>query len=105
MSSPETLERRSLVLVGDDDVASRTLTRESLAQAGFEVLEAGDGSKAVQSFKKRSLELVVPDAETPNVDGVRACAAPRHLPHTPKASAPSGAGPPLKVRDPLCRRS
>jgi len=105
MSNPETLERRSLVLEADDDVVSRTFTWESLAQAGFEVLEAEDRSEALQSFKKTSPELVVLDAEMPNVDGVESCAAPRHLPHTPKASAPSGAGPPSKVRDPLCRRS
>jgi CheY-like chemotaxis protein len=82
--------------VADDDVVSRTLTRESLAQAGFEALEAEDGSKALQSFKETSPELVVLDAEMPNVDGVEACAAPRHLPHMPKDSAPSDPGPPFK---------
>jgi CheY-like chemotaxis protein len=90
--------------VADDDVVSRTLTRESLAQAGFEVLEAEDGSKALQSFKETSPELVVLDAEMPNVDGVEACAAPRHLPHMPKDSAPSDPGPPFQERDTLCRR-
>ena len=102
MSNPETLERRSLVLVAE---VSRTLTRESLAQAGFEVLEAEDGSKALQSFKETSPELAVLDAEMPNLDGVEACAAPRHRLHIPKASAPSDPGPPFQVRDTLCRRS
>jgi len=105
MSNPGTLERRSLVLVADDDVVSRTPTRESLVQAGSEVSEAEDGSKALQSFKETSPELVVPDAEMPNVDGVEACAAPRHLPYMPKASAPSNPGPAFQVRDTLCRRS
>ena len=105
MSNPEALERRSIVLVADDDVVPRTLTWESLAQAGFEVLEAEDGSKALQSFKETSPELVVLDAEMPNVDGVEACAAPRHLPHMPKVSAPSDPGPPFQERDTLCRRS
>jgi len=105
MSNPETLERRSLVLVADDDVVSRTLTRESLAQAGFEVLEAEDGSKALESFEEISPELAVLDAEMPNVDGVEACAAPRHLPHMPRASAPSDPRPPFQVRDALSRRS
>jgi len=91
--------------VADDDVVSRTLTRDSLAQAGFEALEAEDGSKALQSFKETSPELVVLDAKMPNVDGVEACAAPRHLPHMPKDSAPSDPGPPFQVRDTLCRRS
>ena len=91
--------------MADDAVVSRTLTRESLAQAGFEVLEAEDGSKALQSFKETSPELVVLDAEMPNVDGVEACAAPRHLPHMPKDSAPGDPGPPFQERDILCRRS
>ena len=91
--------------MADDDVVSRTLTRESLAQAGFEVLEAEDGSKAPQSFKETSSELVVLDAEMPNVDGVEACAAPRHPPHMSKDSAPSDPGPPFQERDTLCRRS
>ena len=91
--------------MADDDVVSLTLTRESLAQAGFEVLEAEDGSKALQSFKETSPALVVLDAEMPNVDGVEACAAPRHLPHMPKDSAPSDPGPPFQERDTLCRTS
>jgi hypothetical protein len=41
----------------------------------------------------------------PNLDGVEACAAPRHRLHIPKASAPSDPGPPFQVRDTLCRRS
>ena len=89
--------------MADDEEVSRTLTRESLAQAGFEFLETEDGSKALHSFKEKSPELVVLDAEMPNVRRVEACAAPRHLPHMPKDSAPSDPGPPFQERDTLSR--
>jgi len=68
----------------------RTLTRESLAQAGFGVSEAEDGSKARQSFKETSPGLVVLDAEMANVDDVEACAASRCLPPMAKAPVASG---------------
>jgi DNA-binding NarL/FixJ family response regulator len=68
MPKPETLDRRSLVLVADDEAVSRTLLRESLEQAGFEVIEAEDGLRALQSFTETAPELVV-------MGGVEACAA------------------------------
>ena len=55
--------------------------RESLEQAGFEVIEAEDGSKALQSFTETSPEIVLMDVEMPNMDGFSACAALRRLPH------------------------
>jgi len=80
MSSRETLERQSVILVVDDDMTSRALFRESLIQAGFEVIEAEDGSKALQRFTETAPDLVVMDMETPSPDGLAACAALRRLP-------------------------
>jgi len=70
MPNQETLDWRSLVLVADDEVVTRTLLRESLEQAGIEVIEAEDGLKALQSFTEKPPELVA-------MGGVEACAAPR----------------------------
>jgi len=70
MPNQETLDWRTLVLVADDEVVTRTLLRESLEQAGIEVIEAEDGLKALQSFTETAPELVA-------MGGVEACAAPR----------------------------
>ncbi len=81
MRDREAPNRRSLVLVVDDDMALRLLMRESLEQAGFEVMEAEDGSNAIRSFTETPPEIVLMDVEMPNMDGFSACAALRRLPH------------------------
>ena len=80
MPNPEPLNRRPLILVVDDDMAIRLLMRESLEEAGFDVMEAEDGAQAVQSFTETPPEIVLMDVEMPNMDGFAACAALRRLP-------------------------
>jgi len=80
MPNPETPERRPVVLVVDDDAMIRLLMRESLEQAGFEVIDAEDGAKALQRFAERLPEIVLMDVEMPKMDGFSACAALRRLP-------------------------
>ena len=81
MSTSDAQNRRSRILVVDDDITIRLLMRESLEQAGFEVMEAEDGAKAVQRFAETPSEVVLMDVEMPGMDGFSACAALRHLPH------------------------
>ena len=80
MPNPQTPSARSRILVVDDDMAARLLMREALEQAGFEVVEAEDGAKAVQRFTETPPEIVLLDVEMPNMDGFAACAAIRQLP-------------------------
>jgi diguanylate cyclase (GGDEF)-like protein/PAS domain S-box-containing protein len=80
MATLEMANRRTRVLVVDDDPALRLLMRESLEQAGFEVREAGDGAEAVKMFTEAPPETVLMDVEMPNMDGFAACAALRRLP-------------------------
>jgi diguanylate cyclase (GGDEF)-like protein/PAS domain S-box-containing protein len=80
MSNPETLERRTVILVVDNDQSSRALFRKSLDQVRFEVIEAEDESKALQRFTETPPDLVVMDMDTSNLDGFEACAALRRLP-------------------------
>jgi signal transduction histidine kinase len=59
------------VLVVDDVAANRALLRDFLVYAGFEVVEASDGSELVAAAKKFRPDLIVMDSIMP-VDGVDA---------------------------------
>jgi len=71
---------RPVVLVADDDMASRLLVRESLEQAGLQVVEAENGLEAVARFSENQPQLVLLDVVMPEMDGYATCAALRKLP-------------------------
>jgi len=68
------------VLVVDDDPVARRLIRATLAPAGFEVIEAGDGEQALAVLRDRLPDLVLMDVSMPVMDGFSACAELRKLP-------------------------
>jgi PAS domain S-box-containing protein len=69
-----------LVLVVDDDMTIRLLTRESLEQTGLQVEEAEDGASALSAFKELQPDLVLLDIDLPDVDGFTVCEAIREMP-------------------------
>jgi diguanylate cyclase (GGDEF)-like protein len=84
--SPGDEAERPRVLVADDDSMLRLLMREALEQAGFVVVEAADGVRALEQFETSRPDLVLLDVEMPNLDGFAVCAALRAKPaavHTP----------------------
>ncbi|MDH4301955.1 MAG: response regulator, partial [Nitrospira sp.] len=81
-----TNERRSTVLIVDDDTVARLLAREALEQSGWLVEEAENGRLGLESFIKHHPDLVLLDIMMPEMDGFTACAELRRLPegrHTP----------------------
>ncbi|HPP46533.1 MAG TPA: response regulator, partial [Accumulibacter sp.] len=62
-----------LALVVDDDYVMRMLERETLAQFGFEVIEAEDGEQALAMFDQPPPNLVLLDVEMPGIDGFEVC--------------------------------
>src|SRR5690606_6758230 len=64
-------------LVADDDGHIREVVRFALASAGYEVIEAEDGSRAWEKFEAAELdspfELVVLDILMPGLDGLEVC--------------------------------
>ncbi|NOT58290.1 MAG: response regulator [Deltaproteobacteria bacterium] len=81
MQSISALEKeRPLVLIVDDDFTIRLLMREALEQAGFLVVEAGNGPEALALFARQLPEIVLLDVIMPDVDGFTICAALRQLP-------------------------
>ena len=61
--------RRKSILVAEDSITSRTLLKNILESAGYDVKTAVDGQEAFTSFKSGSFDLVVSDVEMPRMDG------------------------------------
>ncbi|MBA3868137.1 MAG: response regulator [Anaerolineae bacterium] len=71
-SGPQAKERNSTthILVVDDSITTRTLEKNILVAAGYEVHTAIDGIQALQQLKNHPISLVVADVEMPNMDGI-----------------------------------
>jgi len=63
MSSPAT------VLVIDDDPDFRSLVREELTRAGYEVAEAAGGPEGVSVLKETEVDVVLLDVQMPELNG------------------------------------
>lgn len=70
----------SRILVVDDDAGGRRLTRATLSRAGFDVVEAEDGAKAIAAVQQGMPDLVLMDVSMPVKDGFTACEELRALP-------------------------
>ena len=66
---------RKTVLVVDDHRPLRALCRASLEAAGFQVLEACDGSEALASIRAESPDLILLDIMMPGISGWEVTAA------------------------------
>ncbi len=62
-----------IILIADDDAATRLIMRSVIEQAGFSVIEAADGEEAVLRFEDSNPDLVLLDVEMPKRDGFSAC--------------------------------
>lgn len=58
------------VLVVDDELRITRLVRDYFTQAGFDVVEAGDGDQALAQFRRHRPDLVVLDLGLPGIDGL-----------------------------------
>lgn len=62
-----------VILLVEDDAISRTYFVETLRGYGYEVLEAGDGIKALALLEKHRylVDLVITDMVLPQLNGIR----------------------------------
>ena len=74
----------SVVLVVEDDAATRALLREVLEEAGYAVREAADGAAGLRAARAARPALVLLDLYLPGTDGWAFAAAYRRAP-TPRA--------------------
>lgn len=71
------------MLADNDPVALDTATA-ALAGAGFKVVQATDGQRALQEALGRKVDLIVMDVSMPQVGGVEACHCLKAMPKTSK---------------------
>lgn len=64
--------RRHHLLIVDDNADIRAYLRENLA-ADYEITEATDGAKALESARNVSPDLVLSDVAMPRMDGIELC--------------------------------
>lgn len=58
------------ILTVDDSKTIRDMVSFTLRGAGFEVMEAEDGERALAALKSASADLVITDLNMPNMDGL-----------------------------------
>ena len=62
------------ILVVDDETRMRKLVGDFLKKSGYQVLEAGDGSAALDIFfEQNDIALVILDVMMPKLDGWQVC--------------------------------
>ena len=71
-------------MLADDDPVLLEEAADALRGAGFKVVEAADGQKALQEALSRRVDLIVMDASMPEVNGLEACHCLKAMPKTQK---------------------
>jgi two-component system cell cycle response regulator DivK len=66
---------KPLILIADDRPGSRELLRLVLERAGYEVLEAEDGNRALEQVRAARPDMVLLDLQMPGLDGYQTLAA------------------------------
>ena len=64
---------RERILIIEDEEAIRSILRELLLDAGYEVEEAADGSEGIAKFRAGRFALVLLDLMLPGLDGYAVC--------------------------------
>ena len=71
-------------MLADDDPDALQSATEALTGAGFKVVQAADGQRALQEALSRRVDLIVMDVSIPQVNGVEACHCLKAMPKTSK---------------------
>ncbi|MFP5394467.1 MAG: response regulator, partial [Gammaproteobacteria bacterium] len=72
----------ALILNVDDNEGARYAKSRILGRAGFQVIEAADGTSALALAREHCPELVLLDVKLPDVNGMEVCRQLKADPHT-----------------------
>ena len=70
---------KPIVVVADDDAATRNVVAKTLAHDGFTVLEACNGQEAVDTVRRSRPDVILMDVEMPGMNGYQACSDIRQM--------------------------
>jgi CheY-like chemotaxis protein len=90
-------ETQPLVLIADDSAANRLTLSLELADRGFAVEEAADGSEAIGKLGSRKFAAVVTDVWMPGADGIQVVQAIRKVDGDVPVFVITGGGPGLSI--------
>lgn len=71
-------------MLADNDPVALDSATAALSGAGFKVVRATDGQRALQEALSRKVDLIVMDVSMPQVGGVEACHCLKAMPKTSK---------------------
>jgi two-component system chemotaxis response regulator CheY len=80
--NPDTDHRRNVLIVDDDPFIRKLIATTLEDVAGFDLVEAADGTEAVALAALDPPAIVFLDVNMPHMDGIRAAAQLRALPGT-----------------------
>lgn len=80
------------ILIIEDEVQVRKLTRQMLEMEGLEVIEAGDGDSGLKLFTENEIDLVITDIIMPGKEGIETILELRRKDPAVKIIAMSGGG-------------
>ncbi|MGQ5522707.1 response regulator [Chitinimonas sp. PSY-7] len=63
-------EHKKTILIVDDSPSLRQVVNLALTQAGYNVVEAGDGREGLAQLDGRRIHLIISDVNMPNMDGI-----------------------------------
>lgn len=61
------------ILIVEDQQILREIMKEYLLDEGYQVLEASDGSQALELFQDHKIDLIILDIMLPEIDGWSVC--------------------------------
>jgi DNA-binding response OmpR family regulator len=67
------LDRSARILLVDDEQPIQTLLSYPLRKEGYEVVQATDGTQALERFDEQPFDLVILDLMLPRLDGLEVC--------------------------------
>jgi signal transduction histidine kinase/DNA-binding response OmpR family regulator/ligand-binding sensor domain-containing protein len=81
-TSKKTAKEAPTILVVDDDTPIRSLLRQELSDAGYQVKEAADGKEALDSVRISKPDLIILDVMMPEINGFDVAAVLKNDPST-----------------------